>query len=146
VSPWVEPGSVYNEEFRHTSLIATVRKQWNLGDALSQRDASARTFDHVFSRNEPRDPREWAAFKAQPVPAWTMDEEAVGNALSTLGKTAAPGLIERARELGVSLPPQLDDPSVQLTGELVIEVLRDISWHFFPLLSRGHESRVSSGR
>ena len=28
VSPWVEPGSVYNEEYRHTSLIATLRKTW----------------------------------------------------------------------------------------------------------------------
>ena len=47
VSPWVEPGSVYNDEYRHTSLIATLRKTWELGDALSQRDASARTFDHL---------------------------------------------------------------------------------------------------
>jgi phospholipase C len=135
VSPWVEPGSVYNEEYRHTSLIATLRKAWNLGDAFTQRDASARTFDHVFSRNEPRDPRDWATFEAQPVPEWTMDEEVVGNALSTLGKAAIPGLIERARELGVALPPQLDDPSVELTGELMVEVLRDISWHFFPQLA-----------
>jgi phospholipase C len=44
VSPWVEPGSVYNEEYRHTSLIATLRKAWGLGDALTQRDAAARTF------------------------------------------------------------------------------------------------------
>jgi phospholipase C len=29
VSPWVEPGSVYNEEYRHTSLIATLRKAWD---------------------------------------------------------------------------------------------------------------------
>jgi phospholipase C len=135
VSPWVEPGSVYNEEYRHTSLIATLRKAWNLGDAFTQRDASARTFDHVFSRNEPRDPRDWATFEAQPVPEWTMDEEVVGNALSTLGKAAIPGLIERARELGVALPPQFDDPSVKLTGELMVEVLRDISWHFFPQLA-----------
>ena len=26
VSPWVEPGSVYNEEYRHTSLLATLRE------------------------------------------------------------------------------------------------------------------------
>jgi phospholipase C len=26
VSPWVEPGLVYNEEDRHTSLITTPRK------------------------------------------------------------------------------------------------------------------------
>ena len=45
VSPWVESGSVYNDEYRHTSLIATLRKAWGLGDPLTQRDASARTFD-----------------------------------------------------------------------------------------------------
>jgi phospholipase C len=56
VSPWVESGSVYNEEYRHTSLIATLHKHWQLGDAFSQRDATARTFDHVFSRATPRDP------------------------------------------------------------------------------------------
>jgi subtilase family serine protease len=50
VSPWVEPGSVYNEEYRHTSLIATLRKAWDLGQAFTQRDASARTFDHIFTR------------------------------------------------------------------------------------------------
>jgi phospholipase C len=53
VSPWVEPGSVYNEEYRHTSLIATLRKRWGLGEAFTQRDASARTFDHLFSRATP---------------------------------------------------------------------------------------------
>jgi phospholipase C len=135
VSPWVEQGSVYNEEYRHTSLIATLRKAWDLGDPLTQRDASARTFDRVFTRDTPRDPQDWASVEAQPVPAWTMDPEAVGKALSTLGKAAGPGLIEKARELGVALPPQLDDPNVELTGELIIEVLRDVSWHFFPQLA-----------
>ena len=134
-SPWVEPGSVYNEEYRHTSLIATLRKVWTLGDAFTQRDAAARTFDHVFTRDTPRDPETWATFEARSVAAWTMDEEVVGNALSTLGKAAIPGLIEKARELGVTLPPQLDDPSVEPTGGLMIEVLRDISWHFFPHLA-----------
>lgn len=35
VSPWGEPGSVYNEEYRHTSLIATLRQRWELGAALT---------------------------------------------------------------------------------------------------------------
>ena len=90
VSPWVESGSVYNEEYRHTSLIATLRKTWGLGDAFSQRDASARTFDHVFSLDTPRDPETWATVKALPVPEWTMDPEVVGESLSTLGKTVGP--------------------------------------------------------
>ena len=56
VSPWVEPGSVYNEEYRHTSLIATLRKTWDLGEAFTRRDAAARTFEHVFTLDRPRDP------------------------------------------------------------------------------------------
>ena len=135
VSPWVESGSVYNEEYRHTSLIATLRKSWNLGDAFTQRDASARTFDHVFTRETPRDPQTWATFTALPVSKWQMNEDVVGKTLSTLGKSAAPGLIEHAKEMGVRLPPQLDDPNAELTPQLIIEVLRDISWHYFPLLA-----------
>src|SRR6516225_3343533 len=92
VSPWVEPGSVYNEEYRHTSLIATLRERWGLGEAFTQRDASARTFDHVFSLATPRDPKTWVTMKARPVPAWTMDPEIVGKALSALGKGIGPAL------------------------------------------------------
>src|SRR4029077_8130523 len=105
VSPWVEPGSVYNEEYRHTSLIATLRKIWGLGEAFTQRDASARTFDHLLSRDTPRDPEDWATHSALPVPEWSMDLEVVGQALSGLGKAAAPALIAKARELGIPLPP-----------------------------------------
>src|SRR5262249_8618144 len=68
VSPWVDSGSVYNDEYRHTSLIATLRKTWGLGDALTQRDASARTFEHVFSRTTPRSPDAWTTVAARPVP------------------------------------------------------------------------------
>ena len=57
VSPWVEPGSVYNEEYRHTSIIATLRKVWDLGDAFTQRDGAARTFEGVFALETPRDRR-----------------------------------------------------------------------------------------
>jgi hypothetical protein len=33
--------------------------------------------------------------------------------------------------LRVKLPPQLHDPTAELTPELMIEVLRDVAWHFF---------------
>ena len=136
VSPWVEPGSVYNEEYRHTSLIATLRKTWGLGDAFTQRDASARTFDHVFSRDTPARPRRRGRpSRARPVPAWTMDPEVVGKGLSTLGKGMGPPLIAKAREMGVKLPTELDAPEATLTPTLVVPFLRDISAHFFPLLA-----------
>ena len=86
-----------------------------------------------------RDPNEWATFAALPVAEWMMDPEVVGKAISGLGKTAGLGLIPKARELNVKLPPQLDDPNVELTGELIVEVLRDVCWHFFPRLAPAGE-------
>ena len=49
VSPWVAEGQVFNQEHRHTSLIATLREQWTLGDLLTARDAAARTFPHAVT-------------------------------------------------------------------------------------------------
>ena len=135
VSPWIAPGSVYNEEYRHTSLIATLRKGWDLGDAFTRRDASARTFDQVFSLDEPRTPENWATVEAQPVPQWTLDIIAAGGALSTLGKAIGPGLIDAAKKMGVPLPAELDGPDAEFTPELLITFLRQICWHLFPQLA-----------
>src|ERR1700678_639506 len=49
VSPWVAEGAVFNDEHRHTSILATLRKQWDLGEPFTGRDASARTIDDVFT-------------------------------------------------------------------------------------------------
>jgi phospholipase C len=137
VSPWVEPGSVYNEEHRHTSLIATLRSKWGLGEAFTRRDEQARTFDGVFTLEKPRDPTSWVTVNAQPVPDWTLDVQAAGGALSTLGKAIGPGLIGAAKELGVPLPPELDGPDAQFTPELLIQFLREICLHIFPALAPG---------
>src|SRR4029077_17035149 len=114
------------------SLIATLRSAWGLGAAFTRRDASARRFDHVFARDSPRDPDAWVTPKAHPVPAWTPDPELIGSSLSGLGKAAGPALIGKAREMGVTLPPGLDDPNAELTPELIMRSLRDIAGHFFP--------------
>ena len=54
-----------------------------------------------------------------------------------LGKDVAPGIIEHARQMGVKLPPQLDDPSAALTPQLIVEVIRDVAFHYFPQLAPG---------
>jgi hypothetical protein len=59
----------------------------------------------------------------------------MGQALGYLGKDVAPGIIEHARQMGVKLPPQLDDPSAELTPELIVEVIRDVAFHYFPQLA-----------
>jgi phospholipase C len=137
VSPWIPQGSVFNDEYRHTSLIATLRKHWNLGEPFTRRDASARTFDDLFSLDKPRDPQTWPTITALPVPAFHLDQEALNKGLSGLGKTIGPGIIEHAREVGIELPPQLDNPDAEITPELMIDVLRQVAWHYFPLLATG---------
>jgi hypothetical protein len=97
----------------------------------------ARTFDHVFTRGTPRDPQTWATVAAQPLPAWVIDYQTMGKALGYLGKDVASGIIEHARQTGVKLPPRLDDPSAALTPQLIVEVIRDIAFHYFPQLAPG---------
>lgn len=146
VSPWVQPGSVYNEEYRHTSLIATLRTVWGLGPAFSGRDAVARTFDHVFARTTPRDPAGWATPTAHPVPDWAADPDLIGQALSSLGKGLVPAFIAMARQMGVPLPAELDDPQATLPPARVTGVLRDIAGHVFPGLVADAESAPAPSR
>jgi phospholipase C len=100
VSPWVEEGTVVNEEHRHTSMIATLRKVWNLGEAFTDRDAAATPFDHLLSCESPRDPETWPHVEALPVSDFHMEVEQMGKALSTLGKAAGGGMLRTRRKPG----------------------------------------------
>jgi phospholipase C len=137
VSPWIPQGAVFNDEYRHTSLIATLRRVWDLGAPFTQRDAGARTFDDLFTLEEPRDPETWAPIAALPVPAWHLDEEALGGALSGLGTSMGRGVIEHARQLGLELPPELDDPDAEITPRTIVDVLRQVTGYYFPRLAPG---------
>jgi phospholipase C len=48
-SPWVQAGRVDSTRYQHTSVLATVKKVWGLSDFLTKRDASANTFEALFS-------------------------------------------------------------------------------------------------
>jgi phospholipase C len=48
VSPYLPKGVVYSKPLQHTSVLATVRKLFGIGGALTQRDAAAGTFEEVF--------------------------------------------------------------------------------------------------
>ena len=132
VSPWVEQGAVFNDEYRHTSLIATLRKAWGLGGPLTGRDAIARTFEAAFTLDAPRDPSTWPDVQAQPVPEWAMDPEVVATFLSSLGKGLVPGLIAQAKAMGVPLPPGTTDDGSNLTAADLVQLVRQIGFHFFP--------------
>ena len=135
VSPWVEEGLVVNEEHRHTSMIATLRKVWELGEAFTARDAAAAPFDHLLSRESPRDPSGWPDVEALPVPQFHLDLVQMGKALSTLGRTAGGGMIEHAKEAGIEVPAALSDPDAHPSVEETVAALRAIATQFFPRLA-----------
>jgi hypothetical protein len=56
------------------------------------------------------------------------------------------GLIEHARELGLELPPELDDPNAEVTPQLIIDVFRQVAGHYFPLLAPAGTATGHSGK
>ena len=113
VSPWVPQGSVFNDEYRHTSLIATLRKVWNLGEAFTQRDASARTFDDLFTLDEPRDPQTWATDRRPPRPGLAPRRGRPRQRAQRARQEHGTRRHRHARELGVELPARLDHDAAE---------------------------------
>ena len=76
ISAWVDAGTVVNLEFRHTSVIRTLRERWPLGEPLSGRDAVAADLSSVLTRTTPRPPNSWPGVAAAPLSlageAWSL--------------------------------------------------------------------------
>ena len=134
VSPWVAEGDVFNQEHRHTSLIATLREQWDLGDPFTGRDAVARTFSHVFTLDTPRDPQTWPVPLARPVPPFMEDLTALGQALGPLGKALFDGIRAYAERAKIEIDGMPKDPNVDVPPEEAMTVLRSFFANFFPTL------------
>jgi phospholipase C len=135
VSPWVAEGDVFNQEHRHTSLIATLRERWDLGDPFTGRDAAAQPFSHAFTLDQPRDPKSWPVPTPRPVPAFTVDATARGQALSQLGKTVLDGLRQHAQSNQVKLQGLPDDPKAEIPPEQLVTILGRALAMYFPSLA-----------
>jgi phospholipase C len=135
ISPWVAEGDVFNQEHRHTSLIATLRERWNLGDPFTGRDAAAPTFSHAFTLDQARDPKSWPVPTPRPVPSFTVDTTALGQVLSQLGETFLNGLRQHAQDNNVKLEGVPDDPNAGIPPEQIITVIRSALAVSFPLLA-----------
>jgi phospholipase C len=131
----VPDGSVFNEEHRHTSLIATLREQWNLGEAFTGRDAVARTFSDVFTLESPRDPGTWPTPAPRPVPKFTEDALALGTVVSKLGQDLLNMVRSYAQQHGVKIDGIPDDPDQEIAPENVISVLQNSMALIFPRLA-----------
>jgi phospholipase C len=135
VSPWVDEGIVINGEYRHTSMIATLRKVWHLGDPFTARDAAAAPFDQLLSRESPRDPAGWPEVEPLPVSAYHMDMVRMDKAFSTLGKAMGGGMLEHAKQSGITIPPELTDPTSPPSAAQVVAFLRSVAAQIFPRLA-----------
>ncbi|HUC05571.1 MAG TPA: alkaline phosphatase family protein, partial [Acidimicrobiales bacterium] len=136
VSPWVEPGSLWTEEYRHTSLIATLRSVWDLGDPFTRRDAAARSLEGLFSRTEPRPPDEWPTVNPLPVPAFQMAHVSAGHALGGLGRQLCHALFEHEHEHRAVLEdgaPASNLPEV--SPALALDIAGRIGRSLFPRLA-----------
>jgi phospholipase C len=146
VSPWVASNAVFTEEYRHTSLIATLREAWGLGGPFSARDATARTFQHVLCLEEPRDPDTWPSPAPLPVPQFQMERVAAGEAIGTLGKHLSEGLFEhmgRSRSI-LRLVPK--DRAREMSPRLALAVVHLVAKPYFPRLSGPPGSRLRAVR
>ena len=54
VSPYIPQGTIDHQAYDHTSVLATVKKAFNLPNFLTQRDANASTFEQNLSLDAPR--------------------------------------------------------------------------------------------
>jgi phospholipase C len=57
VSPYTERGTVIDQDFHTCSVLRTLRERFDLGPALSRRDAAAPLLLPAFNRSAPRDDR-----------------------------------------------------------------------------------------
>jgi phospholipase C len=125
---------VFNQEHRHTSLIATLREQWALGDPLTGRDAAARTFTHTLTLDTPRDPRTWPAPDPRPVPPYIQDALGLGQTISAIGTTVFNGIRAYAEQNNIRIEGLPADPTAQIPPEQALHIIHNFLAIQFPLL------------
>jgi phospholipase C len=147
VSPWLPEKTVVSEEYRHTSMIATLRKVWSLGDSpLTRRDAAARTFEHLFSLEVPRDPAQWPSVEGLVQPGAADDPFTVRASLGSLGRHLVHGLAHLYRDADHDIEPDDFDPEVEVPQQVFVDAARRFGGHFFTrLVSEEPRSDVPEG-
>jgi phospholipase C len=130
ISAWIPERTVVNDEYRHTSLIQTLRKRWSLGKPLTARDASARDIRPVLSLGQPRAPDQWPEVRPRPVPKFDQALLPPDLPLSTLGKALTHSMLALEKSMGATVPTLA--PDATLTGAEAMAMIRNGSFSLFP--------------
>jgi phospholipase C len=130
VSAWIAPNTVINEEYRHTSVIQTLRERWQLGGPLTARDGAARGLAPVLCLASPRDPDGWPEATPRPVPLFSAAQIPGGARLRGLGKAACFPVLALAKHLGLPAPDLSQDEAVGHADAMAL--INDVFGHMFP--------------
>ncbi|HEX3459181.1 MAG TPA: alkaline phosphatase family protein [Candidatus Baltobacteraceae bacterium] len=134
ISAWIPQRRVVTEEYRHTSLIRTLRERWSLGPPLTARDAIAPDIAPILSLDAPRPPERWPDVTPQPVPPFNTALLPPNLPLSVLGKGMFFGLLAFQKSLGAKVPEISRDRTI--TGAHAEEIIRNMSLDIFPGLRK----------
>jgi len=120
ISPWIPEGTVVTSQYRHTSVIATLRGRWGLGDPLTARDTVAADLDPLLSLAEPRDPADWPQVVARPVPPYGGVIPAPDAAAGGLCRSALHACVAFAAHRGKASPQLSADENLSRADALAL--------------------------
>jgi len=130
ISAWIPEQTVINDEYRHTSVIRTLRERWQLGGPMTARDASARDLAPVVSLDRPRDPESWPEVTPRPVPPFSPARLSPEARLKGLCKAATFPVLDLAKHLGLPAPDLAQDEDIARADALTL--IDDVFGHMFP--------------
>ena len=132
VSAWIPERTVVTDEYRASSMLATMREHWNLGAPFTDRDGSARSFGNIFTLSKPRAQEDWPDIVAQPVPPMKEGLVPLDAPIGLLGKAVFFGILSLGKGFGAKVPDF--KPTDTITGEQMMTVGHEVLGEVFPLL------------
>lgn len=130
ISPWISAQTVITQNYRHTSVIRTLRDRWSLGSPLTARDATAPSLASILSRSTPRAPEHWPEVNPQPVPPFNFAAFAADRPLGVLGKSLFFSLLAFEKAMGGEVPAI--SKGAPITAAHADEIVRNASYSIFP--------------
>jgi phospholipase C len=132
ISAWIPERTVIHDEYRHTSVIRTLRERWPLGAPLTARDRAARDIAPVLSLDRPRDPDTWPVVTPRPVPPFDPARMSLDARLKGLSKAACFPVLALAKRLGLPAPDIDQDEAICRADAMAL--ISDVFGHMFPHL------------
>jgi phospholipase C len=133
ISAWIPERTVINDEYRNTSVIATLRERWQLGASFTGRDAVARDIAPVLTLGSPRAPEDWPEVIPRPVPPFTVPVESLDTRLRGLPKAALFAALALSKRLRQDVPEVDQEADIGRADGFAI--LSDALGYLFPHLN-----------